>query len=76
MENKNIQLSWSARDLTWSSPPYPTTMVYKQQLGGMATTQYTVTLELWTWSRGARVVVVLDVNKVGAVWSIDTCKQM
>jgi hypothetical protein len=65
MENKNIQLSWSARDLLWSSPPFPAAMVYKLHLAGMATAQYTMVPELWTWSWGAQVVVVLDVRRKG-----------
>jgi hypothetical protein len=63
MENNNIQLSWFARDLTWSSSPYQAGMVYKWHLGGMATMQYVVTPELWTWSWRARVGMVLDVHK-------------
>lgn len=65
MENKNIQLSWSAYDLTWSSPLYTVAMVYKRHLGGVATEQYTVTPKLWTWSWRARVVMVSDVHKEG-----------
>jgi hypothetical protein len=61
MENKNIQLSWSARDLTWSSPPYQAAMIYKRHRGGVATAQYTVTPKLWTSSWRARVGVVPDV---------------
>jgi hypothetical protein len=63
MEKKNIQLSWSARDLTWSSPSYPTALVYKRHLGGVATAQ--LTPELWTWSWRARVGAVPDVHKEG-----------
>jgi hypothetical protein len=65
MEKKNIQLSWSARDLTRSSPPYPTRMVYKLHPGGVATAQYAVTLELWMWLWRARVGAVPDVHKEG-----------
>jgi hypothetical protein len=67
MENKNFQLSWSAQDLTWSSSPYPAAMVNKRHLGGVATAQYSETPELWTWSQGARVVVVPDVHKEGSL---------
>jgi hypothetical protein len=65
MENKNIQLCWSARDLTWARPPYPATMVYKQHLVGVATPQYIVAPKLWAWSWGARVGVVPEVHKEG-----------
>jgi hypothetical protein len=64
MENKNIQLCWFARDLTWSCPPYPAAMVYNH-LGGVATPQYIVEPKLWAWLWGARVGVVLDVHKEG-----------
>jgi hypothetical protein len=76
MENKNIQLCWSARDLTWSRSPYPASMVYKWHLGGVATPQYIMASELWAWSwvgtgrRGARCA------QGGGLWSIDTCEQM
>jgi hypothetical protein len=63
METKNIQLCWSARDLTWSSPPYPAAMVYKCHLSGMATAQYTVLPELWTWLWRAWVGMVPDMHK-------------
>jgi hypothetical protein len=65
IENKNIQLSWSAYDLTWSSLPYPVAIVYKRHLGGVATPQYIVASELWTWSWGAQVGMVPDVHKNG-----------
>jgi hypothetical protein len=63
MEKKNIQLCWSACDLTWSHLPYPASMMYKWHLDGVATPQYLVALELWVWSWRARVGVVPDVHK-------------
>jgi hypothetical protein len=65
MENWNIQLYWSARDLTWTWPPYPATTVCKRYLGGVATPQYIMPSNLWAWSWGARVGGVLDVHKEG-----------
>jgi hypothetical protein len=63
MENNNIQLSWFARDLTRSSLPFPVGLDYKRHLGGVATAQYVVTPELWTWSWRAWVGVVPNVHK-------------
>jgi len=60
MENKNIQRSRSACNLTW---PFPAGMVYKCHLGGVAMVQYTVTPGLWTWSWRAQVSVVPGVHK-------------
>jgi hypothetical protein len=65
MEKKNIQLCWSARDLTWARPLYLATMVYKRNLGGVATPQYIVPPNLWAWSWGARVGGVPDLYKEG-----------
>jgi hypothetical protein len=67
MENWNIQLCWSACDLRWVWPPYPTTTVYKRHLGGVATLQYIMPSNLWAWSWGARVGGVLDVHKEGVL---------
>jgi hypothetical protein len=65
MENKNIQLCWSARDLMWSHPPYPAAVVYKRHLGGVAMQQYIVAPELWAWSWEAWVGVVPDLHMGG-----------
>jgi hypothetical protein len=65
MENCNIQLCWSARDLMCALPLYPVTMVYKRHLGGVATPQYIVPSNLWAWSWGARVGGVPDMLKEG-----------
>jgi hypothetical protein len=65
MEKKNIQHSWFAHDLTWSSLLYSATMVYKRHMGGVATAQYAVTPELWTWSWRARVGAVPHVHMEG-----------
>jgi hypothetical protein len=65
MENKNIQWSRSACDLTWPSPQYPAVTVYKRHLGGVSMASYKVTLGMWTWSWRARVGMVPCVHKEG-----------
>jgi hypothetical protein len=65
MENCNIQLCWSASNLTWAQPPYPATMVYMPHLGDVATQQYIMPSNQWAWSWGARVGEVPDMHKEG-----------
>jgi hypothetical protein len=64
MVNKNTQRSHPARALA-STPPYPTAMVYKRHLGGVAVAvaQYTVIPGVWTWTWTARECVVPSAHK-------------